>query len=208
MVYHTDEPCSNDVSDSSPARVRTKVKGENLASELSSGRYRLAVVRCLHRRLTDDQVALVKEFVALNEGKTFDDDPQPSSILMASSSSGSTAFERLCCSEFVAMMLHLVGAVAPTDIPFEYAATHAKGKLIRSTMVLQLTKDGTTSTANRVTLLHDQSSQGTDTPSPSTSSPGDAGSPHHPESFVSAFSTAQKTPAAGVSSEAISVMAM
>jgi hypothetical protein len=207
MVYHTDEPCNyGDATNSSSAR--TKVKGEHLAAELSSGRYRLAVVRCLHRRLSDDQIALVKEYVALNEGKTFEDDSHPSSILMASPSSGSTAFERLCCSEFVAMMLHLIGAVAPTDIPFEYAATHPKGKLIRSTMVLQPANDRASSTKH-VTLFHDQSPQDTDTPSPRTCSSEGAGTPqNHSGSFVSPFSSVQKAPPTGVPSEAISVVAM
>lgn len=102
----------------------------SLPEEFESGHYRLAIIRRLRKRLTPQQVTLIREFVTLNAGKVIEEDPSPSSVLMASTAPASTtAFERLSCSDFVAMMLHLVGLVEPTKNPHEFVATHRKGRL-------------------------------------------------------------------------------
>lgn len=102
----------------------------SLAEEFECGQNRLAIIRRLRKRLTPQQVTLVREFVTLNAGKVIEEDPSPSSVLMASTAPATTtAFERLSCSDFVAMMLHLVGLVEPTNNPKEFVATHRKGRL-------------------------------------------------------------------------------
>lgn len=71
-LYHADERAG-------PGAIR--VARRNFADELRSGRYRLAVVRRLHRRLTPAQADLVREFAAMNVGKESRRAPAPASVL-------------------------------------------------------------------------------------------------------------------------------
>jgi hypothetical protein len=151
LLYHSDD-CMPSVPGT------TQVIGRSLTEELNSN-YRLAIVRRLRTPLSPQKVALVHDFVALNNGSIIPEQCRPSSILMASSSSPTQSFERLDCSEFVTMMLHLVGLVEPTQNPFEYVSTDSKGRLLAPPISIKLkspssssnaTTTTTTSTANTI----------------------------------------------------------
>lgn len=130
-MYHADSP--------SEVPGTVAITSASFQSELASGQHRAVVIRCLHKRLDAQQIELVNEFAALNVGKIVPVDQHPASILMANlNRATTTAYERLSCSEFVAMMLHLVGLVAPTGIRSEYAATHRKGRVVGPTLAIRL----------------------------------------------------------------------
>jgi len=112
----------------------------SLAEELASGRYTTAVVRRLYKPLSPTKGALVKEFAALNAGKVAPIEPACSVLMANASGHATTAYERLACSEFVAMMLHLVGLVEPTDIPGEFMAIAPKGRVCGPPLGIKLDK--------------------------------------------------------------------
>lgn len=121
-LYHADDPRGPDTA---------RVVRAPLAAALRSGRYRLAVVRRLHHRLSPDREALVAQFAALNVGREAPRPPAPALVLQANTAGASaTAYEHLACSEFVATMLHLAGLVEPTKAPRDFAASDPKGHLV------------------------------------------------------------------------------
>ena len=71
-LYHADERAGSGT---------VRVARRNFAEELRTGRYRLAVVRRLHRRLTPAQADLVREFAAANVGKELQRASAPASVL-------------------------------------------------------------------------------------------------------------------------------
>ena len=117
-------------ADESAGPGMARIAYTSLSEELDSGQYRLAIMRRLRKRLSPQKVTLVREFVNLNVGNIIEEDNSPSSVLMASTApTSTTAFERLSCSAFVAMMLHLVGLADPTNNPHEFVAPDRKGRL-------------------------------------------------------------------------------
>lgn len=109
-----------------------------LSEELACGRWRVAVFRRLHRRLSADQEALLREFALLNVGSVIDEDPRPCSVLMAPAAAA--AVECLSCSDIVAMALHLVGLVEPNAAAGEgeYVAADRRGRLVGPPLALRL----------------------------------------------------------------------
>ncbi len=141
MLYHADDPLPS-------APGMTRITGVSLTEELqNNSTYRLAIVRRLRTPLSPQKVALIEDFVALNNGAVIPEQQRPSSVLMASSTSTTQAFEYLDCSDFVMMMLHLVGLVEPTQNPFEYVASDSRGRLLAPPVAIKL-KSSTSTTAN------------------------------------------------------------
>jgi hypothetical protein len=132
LLYHSDTPVPS-------APGMTRITGRSLTEELgTNSSYRLAIVRRLKTPLSAQKTALIEEFVALNNGAIIPEQQRPSSVLMASSSSSPTqAFEHLECSDFVMMMLHLVGLVEPTSNPFEYVASDSRGRLLTAPITIK-----------------------------------------------------------------------
>lgn len=114
---------------SGPDGVR-RVAAEPLAELLASGHFTQAVARQLRVTLTPDQRDLLSEFVSLNLGKR-SVTTTASVCMTAGSPLIPRGTERLLCSEFVALMLHLLGLAEP-DMPasFTYIATAASGQLL------------------------------------------------------------------------------
>jgi hypothetical protein len=140
LLYHADDPVPS-------APEMTRITGRSLTDELHiDSSYRLAIFRRLKTPLSPQKTALIQDFVALNNGAVFLEQNHPSSVLMASSSSTTQAFEHLECSDFVMMMLHLVGLVEPTQNPFEYVASDSKGRLLATPVSIKLKSN--TSTTN------------------------------------------------------------
>ena len=145
FLYHADARAGNGTA---------RVVRVPFQAELRSGRYRTAVVRRLHRPLASPQAALVAEFAEINEGRvSVDDQEGPCGILMANTSGSiSSAYERLSCSEFVAMMLHVAGLVERTDVPRQYAAMGMRGMVLGAPYGLNLrSEDGSSSSPTAVT---------------------------------------------------------
>ncbi|KAK2076554.1 hypothetical protein QBZ16_005314 [Prototheca wickerhamii] len=93
------------------------------------GRFTQAVVRQLRVRLSPDQRDLLHEYVQLNLGKR--SVTTTASVQMTGGLVVPRGDERLRCSEFVALMLHLLGLAEP-DMPasFTYLATAGAGQLL------------------------------------------------------------------------------
>ena len=135
----------------------TKITGRPLGEELYSSNYRLAIVRRLRKPLSPEKTALVRDFVALNDGAIIPEQQRPSSVLMASASSTTQAFEHLDCSDFVMMMLHLVGLVEPTQNPFEYVAADSRGRLLSSPVAIKVKSANPSHSASHFHGSHTQS---------------------------------------------------
>lgn len=87
------------------------------------------MVRQLRVKLTPDQRDLLNEYTQLNIGKR--SVTTMAAVQMTGSSVIPRGDERLLCSEFVALMLHLLGLAEP-DMPasFTYIATASNGQLL------------------------------------------------------------------------------
>lgn len=87
------------------------------------------MVRQLRVKLTPDQRDLLNEYVQLNLGKR--SVTTTASVQMTGGLVSPRGDERLRCSEFVALMLHLLGLAEP-DMPasFTYLATAGSGQLL------------------------------------------------------------------------------
>jgi len=164
ILYHADKKTSDGTC--------RQVVGIPLEDALLSGHYSKAIVRRLHRPLSPSKVTLVQEFAHLNVGRVSPAE-SPASVLMANTSSTTsvaTAYERMGCSEFVAMMLHLIGVVEPTDIQREFLAITPKGRVFGPPHPL------------RLALSHNShSNSGSDDVSPSPRSPASVTGGHTPQ---------------------------
>ena len=108
------------------------------------GATRLAFVRRLRTRLTPTQESLVKEFALLNVNNVIEGDASPRILLMASphATPASSAFERFSVSEFVVMMLFVVGLVEQASSPQQsfIAAADKKGRLFGPPIPIKVSK--------------------------------------------------------------------
>lgn len=131
-------------ADESAGPGMAKVTCSPFIHVLKSGDYKLAIIRRLRKPLSPEKIALVREFVALNTGTIIQDDPDPITVLMASTSATVSAIgaEQFACTDFVAVMLRLVGLVEPTSNPHQYVATHKKGRLAGPPFPLKLRSKG------------------------------------------------------------------
>lgn len=144
LFYHADDPVPS-------APEMTRITGRSLTEELhTNSTYRLAIVRRLKTPLSPQKAALIQDFVALNNGAIIPEQQRPSCVLMASSSPTTQAFEHLDCSDFVMMMLHLVGLVEPTQNPFEYVASDSRGRLLAAPITIKLKSNSTTTTTSTI----------------------------------------------------------
>ena len=134
LFYHSDDYTVK------PGLAR--ISCSSLADELRNGKHRLAIARRLSKPLTPQKQSLVEEFATLNIGKIFADDAPPVSLIMAArcQTSGPTAaaFDRLSLSQFVAMMLAVVGVAVSTNVPGEYAAADRKGRALGAPILLKM----------------------------------------------------------------------
>jgi len=129
VLYHADNPVP-------AAPEMTRITGRSLDEELfTNPSYRLAIFRRLKAPLSPQKIALIHNFIDLNNGAVILEQRHPSSVLMASSTK---AFEHLECSDFVMMMLHLVGLVEPTQNPFEYVTSNPRGRLLAAPVAIKL----------------------------------------------------------------------